>query len=144
MRGNIKPQYFSSVTSVQITKKISNSSNCNGGLNIQIWQICEDNVQVVNTIAHTNTKQCFLVVHGHLEKLILFLPSKIDQQKKKKNEKLYLFSNNFVVLIKKDNHQFLSIGPMGRVFANGPGDRGSILGRVKKWYLMHLAWHSAL
>ena len=33
-----------------------------------------------------------------------------------------------------------SVGLMSRVFANGPGDRGSIPGRViqktKKWYLM--------
>ena len=36
---------------------------------------------------------------------------------------------------------YLLIGPVGRVFANGPGDRGSIPGRVipktlKKWYLI--------
>ena len=28
------------------------------------------------------------------------------------------------------------IGLLGRVFANGPGDLGSIPGRLKKWYLI--------
>ena len=44
-------------------------------------------------------------------------------------------------------HNTQPIGLLGRVFANGPGDQGSIPGRVKgsengTWYL--LAKHSAL
>ena len=39
---------------------------------------------------------------------------------------------------------YRAIGIMSRVFANGPGDRGSILGRVipktQKWYLMPPCW----
>ena len=39
-----------------------------------------------------------------------------------------------------DKHIYFKFGLMSKVFANGPGDRGSIPGRVipktKKWYLM--------